>query len=178
MISVAVDIDGTICNTYTAWSDIAELEGITDYHMSEYNSMFKTYTPEGKNFGELLFTKYRMKWLKEAKPYLYAVEVCRFLAEHPDVKMYYVTARKPDVRSETKDWLNKHGFPYAPLIHTEDKLDVDCQILIDDKLEHVESYVNASRMGILIDHSYNQQRLVRYRVEHLREALDIIKEYL
>lgn len=180
MLSIGIDIDGVMCNTYAYWDKIANRLGVDFYNMTEYNGMFKTYTPDGRNFGKLLFHDYHQEWLNNAEPINGAIELVNELNKHPNANLYFVTAReKATTELPTANWLNKHGVdPTIPTIHDRHKLNAPIQVILEDKLETVLEFEAASRMGILIDYSYNRSKDVRYRVPNINEGINIIRQFL
>lgn len=180
MINIGIDIDGVVSNSYAYWDKIAQRLGIDHYNMSEYNGMFKTYTPDGRNFGKLLFDDYHHEWLNNAEPITGAIELVNELNKHPNANLYFVTAReKATTELPTANWLNKHGAdPTIPTIHEKYKLNAPIQVILDDKLETVQQFESASRMGILIDHPYNRHGDVRHRVPDIETGIEKIKQFL
>lgn len=178
-LTIAVDIDGVVCDTFGAWQNIAEREGVEGRFDLEYNGIFKVKTRNGDNFGNLLFSQYRSEWLRDAEPYPDAVRYVNKMAENPHIHLWFVTSRDQSAEEATCEWLNKHGFKnYVDVYFTKNKLDAPCQVLVDDKFSHVEDYTNSSRMGVLMQRPYNKEARPARSVTNMEEFYNLILPYV
>ena len=79
------------------------------------------------------------------------------------LKQYYriviITARHPDSRPQTLEWLQRHEIPFEELHHSEDKSDVaeHIALAVDDHPDHVQGYSNQGIPVFLMDQPWNQK---------------------
>jgi 5'(3')-deoxyribonucleotidase len=168
MITVAVDIDGVLCNTFAYWEKIAKQEGVTDPFDKQYNGIFKVRCSDGETFGHKLFKEYKYDWLKNSTIF---PDVPKFINSLNDksIKWYVVTARGVETKSDTMLWLEKNnivGFERA--LFTKEKTVAPCNVILDDKPENVSSYTSVGRGGIIVDRPYNQGTIHK-RIKTLNE---------
>lgn len=88
---------------------------------------------------------------------------------HPSLEVFIVTSQKKGYEPFTDNWLKNNGFTeHIETFYEKNKLKAPVQLLIDDKPEHVQKYLENSRDGILIDQPYNQD----FEFERATDLLD------
>jgi 5'(3')-deoxyribonucleotidase len=96
--------------------------------------------------------------------------------DDPQFEVYIVSSQKKGTELHTDKWLLKNGFDrHVRNIYTSKKLEAPCQILIDDKIENVQDYLDEARMGVVMDAPHNQHEQLPYRVFDLIEAYNLLK---
>lgn len=179
MLSVAIDIDGVLCDSFSLYKQIAKEEGVTGDFQSEYNGLWKVYTKDNEVFGNVLFDKYSHRIIEDVEPIEGALEGYEKFVTNDRILSYIVTARDVKHRDKTKKWLKEHGFThYEDLFFYKDKLMAPTQVAVDDKPSTIESYVENARMAICVDAPYNRGVTVGHRVESLSQAFQILMPYL
>ena len=98
-----------------------------------------------------------------------------------------ITARPPQTRPWTLQWLHNHGFTFDELVNVKEQMKsfYRSDILLDDYIGNIKEYLtNTSGTAILLDQPWNrlrrgdlqqwisQQRL--YIISNIREAMEII----
>lgn len=78
---------------------------------------------------------------------------------HRDYRIVIITARRPDSRPQTLEWLQRHHIPFDELHHSGDKTDVaeHITLAVDDHPEHAQDYSNQGIPVFLMDQPWNQQ---------------------
>lgn len=179
MTSVALDIDGTICDHIGLYEQIAKEEGVEQDISKDYNSIWKSYTSEGDIFGQVLFGKHGNRVIEDVEPYPNARENYEKFISNDKILVYFVTARNPQYKDKTEKWLEKNGFTqYEDLLFENNKLNAPTQVIVDDRPLTIKDYVNNARMGLLRNQSYNQQCKIGRRVSDLEDAYNQILPYI
>lgn len=77
---------------------------------------------------------------------------------HEYYRIVIITARHPDSRPQTQEWLERHEIPFDELHFSGDKTDVAEHITmaVDDHPEHVQGYSNEGIQVFLMDQPWNQ----------------------
>lgn len=101
--------------------------------------------------------------LSNAKPFAGAAEILNQIVD--SYSLVYVTARPEWTNSLTKEWLKLHGFPLAPIVHTNNKLLVIRQLGITHMLEdspfEIESMLHDMNVTLYKkEHPYNKQFVI------------------
>lgn len=95
--------------------------------------------------------------------------------DDPQFEVYIVSTQKKGTEHYTDKWLLKNGFDrHVRNIYTRNKLEAPCQVLIDDKVEHIKKYNEESRMGIIMTREHNKYEQLPYRVDNLIEAYRLL----
>lgn len=152
---IGLDIDEVICNFTSGW---AKKFNITAKPEAWYYDRLM-----GKRFADMKKKRELDKFYLGLKPKIKASDI-------PFEPSCYVTSRPID-SSVTEKWLDKHGFPAAPVITVplgSSKVDAikkaGIDIFVDDRYEN---FVELNKAGIctyLFDAPHNN----RYRVGHKR----------
>lgn len=178
-IRLALDLDGCTVDSLSAWQTIAHKEGVTDPFDHQYNGIYKVRCSDGEIFANKLFGEYRTEWLQNAKPYTEVKEFIDRLDRNDKIQYWIVTSRGEDTKYLTVEWLEKHGITgYEDVIFTDDKTTAPCNVLVDDHIKHIKSYVDRSRMAYLVNRPYNHKYQVTRRVNGLLEIYQDILKYL
>lgn len=84
-------------------------------------------------------------------------EALGWLQQH--YRIVIITARHPDSRPQTQEWLERHEIPFDELHFSEDKTDVaeHITLAVDDHPEHVRGYSNRGIPVFLMDQPWNQK---------------------
>lgn len=179
MISIGIDLDGVICNHIDLYKQIAKEEGVEGEIDSTYNSIWKNFTSEGENFGQVLYGKHGDRVIEDVEPYPNARKNYEKFITNDKMLVYIVTARDPKYKDQTKKWLKDNGFThYEDLLFETNKLNAPTQCIIDDRPKTIESYVENARMGLLRDQNYNRNCNVGRRVSDLKQAYSEILPYI
>jgi len=74
-------------------------------------------------------------------------------------RIVIITARHPDSRPQTQEWLERHEIPFDELHFSADKTDVaeNISLAVDDHPEHVLGYCNQGIPVFLMDQPWNQE---------------------
>jgi len=74
-------------------------------------------------------------------------------------RIVIITARRPDSRPQTLEWLQRHEIPFEELHHSADKTDVaeHITLAVDDHPEHARDYSNQGIPVFLMDQPWNQK---------------------
>ena len=77
---------------------------------------------------------------------------------HQHYRIVIITARHPNSRPQTLEWLHRHEIPFDELHFSGDKTDVAEHIIlaVDDHPEHVQGYSNQGIPVFLMDQPWNQ----------------------
>lgn len=179
-ISLALDIDGVLANSLDLYRSIAIKEGVEGKWWNSYNGMFKVKTRDGKNFGQTLFgDKYRESIVLDPYPVDKANEGYNKFINNDLIDVRLVTSRDQSTKENTKYWLSKHGFDgYEELLFLNDKTKAPSNVIIDDHIKNVKSYLDNARMGIIMDAPYNQNFDRGTRVKNLKEAYYNLLKFL
>lgn len=81
----------------------------------------------------------------------------------------YITHRHPDSEGVTEEWLDKYGFPAAPVIRVDGSKvqaakDMELDIFVDDKYENFRELTDNGIFCYLYDRPHNR----RYNIGHKR----------
>ncbi len=106
-----------------------------------------------------------------------------------DVKVYFITARSgtKTIREDTITWLNRYGFQYDDVFHTEDKArlctHINIDVMYEDELRQISELRQAGINTVVRDQPWNFKlpstgdRGIT-RVYNWQEAFNAMKEYL
>jgi uncharacterized HAD superfamily protein len=160
-LDILIDIDGTIANTIALVLELYNKRfgtSLKEKHIREY----KQRIGETNIHEEAKRTLSVYENVLNIQPYKLAIEICKILMKRHTVR--YITAREPDTKDATCEWLINHLGIYPELIMEHDKYKVDADILIDDHLETIKKYVECKerdkpragpRMAIIIERFWN-----------------------
>lgn len=157
---ICVDVDNTLAD-YTG--------GLRDYVHSRYGDEYPCPAPIAYDFHKTPGWPFSgsptefLQWHKDAvdhglyfdeTPYEGAAEALTTLRDH-GWRIIVATARVDDYDGDTRRWLDRHGIPYDGLFYG-DKLDVNFDILVDDRPATLTRAVADGRDAIRFDHAYNR----------------------
>ena len=152
---VGLDIDEVICSFTDAW---AKKYNIKDAPEAWYYDRLMT-----KRFDDMKRLRQLDNFYLSLKPKINPKEI-------PFEPTCYVTSRPVDTKI-TEQWLDKHGFPAAPVItvplgasKVEALKSQKIDIFVDDRYENFTELNKAGVCTYLFDAPHNQ----RYRVGHKR----------
>lgn len=157
---IALDVDEVICDFISSWCEKFKMETPTSWL---FDRRIIERFDEMKLSGEL--NEFYMNLKPKIKP-----------SDIPFEPVCYITSR-PVSAEITENWLDKHGFPSAP-VHTVDvrseKVKIakenNVDIFVDDRFEN---FLNLNNNGIccyLLDAPHNQRYDVGYkRIKSLKE---------
>lgn len=178
MIRLAIDLDGTLADSFAMYRQIAAEEGVTEDFSSAYNGIFKVRTSKGEIFGNVLFGKYREKLIVDVQPMKGAVKAYKKILDNDQIIPYFVTARYEDVYRDTEKWLYQHGFTgYEDLIFEKEKLNTPCNAIVDDKPKTVREFADNARLAYIMDAPYNKDCKGR-RVHNLTEVYNDLLKFI
>lgn len=179
MTKLAIDIDGTLCDSFSYWKTIAHGEGVTESFDDTYNGIYKVRCSDGTILADKLFGKYRDIWVRDSSMF---PEVPSFIDKinwNDHIKWWVVTSRGADVKTQTEHWLDKNNIKgFEGVLFLQDKTKAPCNCIVDDHGKHIQAYADNARMGFLLNRSYNKNYNVTRRVNNLMEVYDQILPYL
>lgn len=156
---IAVDLCNTVCDVNSSLEHIFSarrkqgsmyIEGVTETFFKE-NPDFFLYP----------------------KVFPYAVEVLQMLSMQFDI--IYLTARPPEARSATIQFLIRHGFPRGELIHSESKADIflsrKMSFAFDDAPQEIARYTEKNIPVFVKKWDYNEGLGIRFEWEELYHFL-------
>lgn len=178
MINVGIDVDGVLRDFQLKVKQMAKDKFNIDYSGKYWSEMFEL-DAKGRSLGSWVFKE----WAEEVFTTAPAIEENLIsynkFVNNPNLNVYIVTTQSKKHEDYTTRWLEKNGVEgYESVYFLKDKTKAPCNVLIDDKLENIKSYIKASRMGILVDRPWNQHEKVLYRVPNLKKAYTILLPYL
>lgn len=161
-VKIGLDIDEVLCNWVGAWCDKDGVPRPTSWKFDrELLVKFEKMRDEG-NLDEFYLS---------LQPLIKPEDI-------PFEPYCYITSRPVDSRI-TEEWLDKHGFPAAP-VHTvgvgKTKVDVaieqGVEIFVDDNYDNFVALNNAGICCFLMDAPHNQRYDVGFkRIKTLKEIL-------
>ena len=177
MIRIAIDIDGVLMANLKKFGEIAEKYNITEPFDQEYNGIWKVKDEIGVPLGHRIFVDNREEFLTTCEPLDDAVEGYNLLTEQYDC--YIVTSRNENTKELTIQNLEKYFdlSKVEDVLFTKDKTEAPCNVLVDDYQKYVKQYMDAKRMGVLMNKPYNSK--VRhnfpYSANNLIELNNLLK---
>ena len=172
---VLIDVDGVLCNFVLAFMYTYEKYALgvpDDFVWSNWDSMDELPDWQARDAA---WRDPDLFWIPE--PYSGAIEALDDLNQRHDVRI--VTA-VPHAHVEARsDWFKR----YAPFIHrknqmifTNDKSLIRADVIIDDKVEHVDEWLEENIVprgsGFLIDRPWNRHGKHGIRVKSLIEVAE------
>lgn len=189
MIAIGIDMDDTICSTNELILEEA------DKYDKEVLGGTGVKNPKAYEFTEMMgwepnmkgeFFKNRLEYIMshaEIKPN--AVEVINKLHDEGN-KIIIISFRKgkylTDPQKLTIDYLNKYGIKYDKVYtdtgtKTDECLENDVKLFIDDKESHCEDVSNVGIDVLLFTNMYNHEENRFTRVDNWLQVYDYIKEH-
>ena len=174
---VGIDVDGVLRDFPQQVINMAQREGVHIPQPKKYE--FLDQEINGESIRSKIWKS--EEWLDEVFTEAPLMEKAklgydRFCAD-PNFQVYIVTAQRKGTEKYTEEWLKRNGFnQHFNTVFTFKKVSAPCQVLIDDYPNHIKAYRNVSRMGILVDHTYNQDFVHPLRVDNLFEAYKLLSE--
>lgn len=140
---IGVDICGTIANVYTPLAGYLLKKGDYRAVVETIRSYYHpSITPQIFKENPSIFSS--------AKPYKGAARQLRALAKKHE--LFYVTARPEWAREITQEWLDKHGFPKAPLIMGRPKPQVieelGIELMVEDAPHEIKGLKDKCRVMV------------------------------
>lgn len=117
---------------------------------------------------------------QNAPPIENALTGYTFFVNHPGIDVYIVSSQKKGYEIFTDRWLEANGFDkHIQTFYESKKIKAPVQILIDDKPDHIMSFIENKRDAILVNQPYNLD--VEFpssvaRVNDLIEAFQYVKQ--
>ncbi|HSH53032.1 MAG TPA: hypothetical protein VK982_15000 [Bacteroidales bacterium] len=179
-VSVAIDIDGVLNNQFYKFNEIANRYGITDTEWQKtYSGIYKAYDKENVSLADRVFKDHLEEFLLGGRPMKGARKSFQCFVDNKHFDVYIVTSRYEENRDLTDRWLKENGFVgQIDTLYMKDKTKAPCQVLIDDHVKHIKSYIDKARMGVLVDAVHNQDSQVGYRVENLQKAYEYLIQFI
>jgi 5'(3')-deoxyribonucleotidase len=180
IMRVAIDIDGVLSDQFSFFDIIAKEVGITQPYDHDYNGIFMVRDQRGRSLGDHVFKDRIDDFLTKCKPIAGSAEALDRFLSNEHMQCYIVTSRKPEHRQQTLTWLESYYdiSNVVDIIHTQNKTEAPCQVLIDDHVKYVKQYIDQARMSVLVDQPYNQNFQAPIRVTDLNEAYQQLLPYL
>jgi 5'(3')-deoxyribonucleotidase len=163
---ILLDIDGVAANFIQGCIPIAEaLVGRRVFHDDIDQFMIEHALGLGETQTVALYKAVMTEgWCRSLPAYEGAKEAVTFMREHATV--IPVTAHFFDSKHwvyERDAWIIEHlGIPQTDIVHTHRKFQIDGDILIDDKISHLRSWIGRrpSKRGVLFQRRYNQAEVL------------------
>ena len=109
--------------------------------------------------------------------------------DRPNFIPYIYATKRINLKSYTREWLLKNGFPDRPIYQTiyqsGNKADIikgRCDVLIDDSVSNVYKCIKSGVPALLIDRPHNQSvgpefRIYNLDIDEITEGYEIICKY-
>ena len=86
-----------------------------------------------------------------------------------------VTNQYDGTEHYTLEWLGKHGIQPKNVIFEFDKTKAGCDVLVDDKIENLQSQIASGKMAIKIARPWNRRWEETTTKKNLVEAVELLK---
>jgi uncharacterized HAD superfamily protein len=187
-MKIAIDVDGTICQTFERWQELCGKEGL-HFEPSELkvHESGKLHSIGGIPYDDILdIIKTDDELALSYEPYSGVALILALLQDHA---LFIVTARgdfEPGLVQSTYHWLERHRIPHKEAHFTPRKLErckeLGVDLVIEDDATWAVSLAEAGTKVLLFDKPYNQEvshpNIVRFthwgevpRLLRSREAL-------
>ena len=109
--------------------------------------------------------------------------------DRPNFIPYIYATKRINLKSYTREWLLKNGFPDRPIYQTiyqyGNKADIikgRCDVLIDDSVSNVYKCINSGVPALLLDRPHNRHagpefRIYNLDIDEITECYEIICKY-
>lgn len=173
---IGIDVDGVLRGFVEKLQELSFKEGIT--FNAPVNYEFLHLDVNGESLAYKIWSS--EEWLDEVFVNSPVLEKAKsgyhMFCDDPNFEVYIVSAQRKNTEHLTDKWLLKNEFNrHTRNIYTNKKLEAPCQILIDDKPQNVQDYLDNARMGVVYTQSYNDKFDFPYRVNDLIEAYKLLK---
>ncbi|MCU0641584.1 MAG: hypothetical protein MUC35_05795 [Candidatus Margulisbacteria bacterium] len=173
-MKIGLDIDNVLAHTFR------DLAGYFNKHMglpgeTDPNEVVRIMREDKLKMVSYWFTTWRKRLLTQAAPVEGAVET--LLEWQPLHQLVLITSRLPLFNRQTKEWLNKHGFPYHELHHarelTKFKKARGCELFVEDNLAEAEILADHCRTVLLVDQPWNRRPTAKKNIVRVKDWAEI-----
>ena len=156
-----------------------------DQVLADFESAYnKYYNTDMSKENDYHITKnvYKLRYNKEFWTNLEVID-------RPNFIPYIYATKRINLKSYTREWLLKNGFPDRPIYQTiyqyGNKADIikgRCDVLIDDSVSNVYKCIKSGVPALLIDRPHNQSigpefRIYNLDIDEITEGYEIICKY-
>ena len=163
-LRIACDIDQVLADFESAYNKYynTDMSKETDYHITK--NVYK---------------------LRHNKKFWTNLEVI----DRPNFIPYIYATKRINLKSYTREWLLKNGFPDRPIYQTiyqyGNKADIikgRCDVLIDDSVSNVYKCIKSGIPALLLDRPHNRHagpefRIYNLDIDEITECYEIICKY-
>lgn len=180
-MKIGIDIDNVLAHTFR------DLSGYFNRHMGLQNEtdpreVIRIMREDKLKMVGYWFATWRKKLLTQAEPIEGALDT--LLEWLPLHRLVLITSRLPVFNRQTKEWLNKHGFPYHELHHarelTKYRKANGCDLFVEDNLDEAEVLAKHCGKVFLLDQPWNRRPYKQkniIRVQDWAELRKLLKDY-
>ena len=148
---------------------------------SAYNKYYNTNMSKENDY-HITKNVYKLRYNKEFWTNLEVID-------RPNFIPYIYATKRINLKSYTKEWLLKNGFPDRPIYQTiyqyGNKADIikgHCDVLIDDSVSNVYKCIKSGVPALLIDRPHNRSagpefRIYNLDIDEILEGYEIICKY-
>lgn len=172
---VALDIDDVLAGYVIGVHEVFNTKLVPHDHWSPVESTGELILKLGGN-QVIGFRQEYLDKCEHNKDFWYGLEAIALPADIPPQAVAYITSSPKNMVDVRIEWLKKHGFPTLPVIHSKDKaltmrrLGID--ILIDDRLETVESVQAIGGLGAVHYSPYYSSVKTHESITHLNQYVN------
>ncbi len=165
LMRLGIDIDGTIKYTHRAAIEIYNRvlsRNVKEDHVTTYllDEPYGLSIEEGRE----LWLDLEAEIYQTGRPIEHSADSLKRL-EQEGCEIYYITARPNNARVQeiTKEWLAKHGFPFADklFMNSQDKarvaLDNGIKLFFEDDPMHINNLITNGIPTVVMDWPYNRK---------------------
>lgn len=174
-IRIGLDIDGVLANFAQAFIERAKAMGVGE-HFPAHWTLWDRWMYGGEHFSVVweAITHDHSFWLDDIKSFDDAYV-------HFDVQGYIT--HRPVPTEVSRAWLNRHGFPDAPVITVTGKgskvqaaRDLGIDVFVDDKYDNFVELNDAGILCLLYDRPHNRREdAARYVYDEQGHVVDIFE---
>ena len=156
-----------------------------DQVLADFESAYnKYYNTDMSKENDYYITKNVYK-LRHNKEFWTNLEVI----DRPNFIPYIYATKRINLKSYTREWLLKNGFPDRPIYQTiyqyGNKADIikgHCDVLIDDSVSNVYKCIKSGVPALLLDRPHNRHagpefRIYNLDIDEITECYEIICKY-
>ncbi|HSW61950.1 MAG TPA: hypothetical protein VLH56_01315 [Dissulfurispiraceae bacterium] len=162
----AIDIDGVIANSLepvllhvcrTLGVPIEQLAPLTTWDVAA--CFPEERRPEAEKLIRRAYAHNEGQIYTLARPIPGALDAALWLHQRQLLKAY-ITSRPDTLKAVTSDWLEREGFPQAPVYHTTNKAGAMAEaralVMVEDSPEEIKALREAAASIIIFDAPYNR----------------------
>lgn len=156
-MNVAVDVDGVLAEQVPpVLESVREKYGV-QMVKEDVRTWAEDIPDSDSNIKVEIETRLEQpEFVRSMPPVEGAVDAMRRLASDGH-RLVVATARDEVATEATKEWLDRHGFPFDEIRHVEngEKQTLDADVLIDDYPRNLTSFTESGGVGILFEQPWN-----------------------